>query len=36
METDRSYLSKLVIGVVRGGIFLYMLMEDGYINGSNG
>ena len=35
MEVDQSYLSKLVLGLVRGGMFLYMLMEDGYINGSS-
>ena len=35
MEADRSYLSKLALDVVRGGMFLYILMEDGYIYGSN-
>ena len=35
MEAGRSYLSKLILGVVREGMFLYMLMEDGYINGLN-
>ena len=35
MEADRSYLSKLVLGVVRGCVFLYILMEDRYINGLN-
>ena len=35
MEADQGYLSKLVLGVVQGGMFLYILMEDGYIYGSN-
>ena len=29
-KADWSYLSKLVLGVIRGDMFLYILIEDGY------
>ena len=35
MEADWSYLNKLVLGIVQGGMLLYILVEDGYIYGSN-
>ena len=34
MESNQSYLSKPVLGVVWGGVFLYILMENDYIYGS--
>ena len=35
MEANWSYLSKLVLGVIRVGMFLYILIENGYIYGLN-
>ena len=35
MKTDWSYLNKLVLGVIRGDMFPYILIKDGYTYGSN-